>query len=293
MYISESIGWKIKHIREWLKISQKDLCEGICSQAYISMVEKGDKNISADILFRLAQRLGVNISYFFDYFETKRDDYIQLTMENIRMEIKNRNYEQVLRILTIEKKNPIFFYNTQVEQFFLWNEAICLYQINGDLSGAVNLLDQSLAMSRTADKGMSERSLEILISKAIFLTETNITDSINLFESIIKSLHKHPWVSDKKIPIKIYYNYARILTKEKNYQYSIDLCMKAIKLNERFDLNYLLGELYFQQALNYKKNHEMELSKEFYHKAYMILTLREDKEGLRILKDNFLEYDEK
>jgi transcriptional regulator with XRE-family HTH domain len=287
MYISESIGFKIKSVREYLHLSQKDLCEGICSQAYISLVEKGNKNISADILFKLSQRLGVNIHYFFEYYQSERDDYIQITMDNIRSEINKRNYQQVQTLITKEKNNPLFSSNKFVLQFIKWNEGICKFHLENDPDFAITLFDEALSMSDTTNKNYSEREIEILLSKAIIVAEEDLDESILIFEEILSGLSGILKLKDLQIPIRIYYNYSRILTKKGLYDKAIQLSKKGIVLNKTHDFSYLLGELFFQMALNYKKLHYCDLMKENYYLANQAFNIKGDKEAINILHKAF------
>ncbi|MBV6684081.1 helix-turn-helix domain-containing protein [Bacillus sp. JRC01] len=71
------IGKKIKELRKAIGITQGELAEGICTQALISRIEKGDIYPSATVLYRISQRLGVDVNYFFEIGSTERHDYIK------------------------------------------------------------------------------------------------------------------------------------------------------------------------------------------------------------------------
>ena len=49
-----------------LRLSQQTLAEGICEQSQISKIERGHFIPSADLLFKLSQRLEVPLDYFFN-----------------------------------------------------------------------------------------------------------------------------------------------------------------------------------------------------------------------------------
>ena len=58
---------KLYQIRNELGIKQVELQEeGIISQSHLSKIENAEINISAVMLWRLAQRYGKSISYFFE-----------------------------------------------------------------------------------------------------------------------------------------------------------------------------------------------------------------------------------
>ena len=49
-----------------MRLSQQTLAEGICEQSQISKIERGHFIPSADLLFKLSQRLEVPLDYFFN-----------------------------------------------------------------------------------------------------------------------------------------------------------------------------------------------------------------------------------
>ena len=60
-----SIGNEIKRIRKQKKMTQKELCDGICSQAEISKIENGRNSPTIDLLQQIAKRLRVPLSLLF------------------------------------------------------------------------------------------------------------------------------------------------------------------------------------------------------------------------------------
>ncbi|HFI0259112.1 TPA: helix-turn-helix domain-containing protein, partial [Streptococcus suis] len=57
---------RIKSRRKELKLSQKELAEGICKQGQISRLENGEYTPGSELLYQLAQKLNVSMDYFFD-----------------------------------------------------------------------------------------------------------------------------------------------------------------------------------------------------------------------------------
>ncbi len=60
----KTLGEKIQFLRKNSFMSQKDLGEGICTQAFISQIEQGKIAVSAEVLYQLSKKLGVDTSYF-------------------------------------------------------------------------------------------------------------------------------------------------------------------------------------------------------------------------------------
>lgn len=70
------IGKKISELRNEMTLTQEEVAEEICSQASISLIEKGELDPNATILYQIAKKLGVDVNYFFHIGSTPRLDYI-------------------------------------------------------------------------------------------------------------------------------------------------------------------------------------------------------------------------
>ncbi|MCM2607171.1 helix-turn-helix domain-containing protein [Rossellomorea marisflavi] len=110
MKLSE-IGKKISELRNEMNLTQGELAEGICTQASISMIEKGELDPNATILYQIAKKLGVDVNYFFHIGSTPRLDYINEVEKQLRkLRIKHK-YREMMEIVSIEEKNPLFYNN--------------------------------------------------------------------------------------------------------------------------------------------------------------------------------------
>ena len=66
--LKQQLAIRLYQTRNELGIKQIDLQnEGIISQSHLSKIENGDINVSAIMLFKLAQRYGKDLSYFLLY----------------------------------------------------------------------------------------------------------------------------------------------------------------------------------------------------------------------------------
>lgn len=64
--LKQLLASRLYQTRNELGIKQIDLQnEGIISQSHLSKIENGDINVSAVMLYKLAQRYGKDLSYFF------------------------------------------------------------------------------------------------------------------------------------------------------------------------------------------------------------------------------------
>ena len=64
--LKQQLASRLYQVRNELGIKQIDLQnEGIISQSHLSKIENGDIGVSAVMLYKLAQRYGKDLSYFF------------------------------------------------------------------------------------------------------------------------------------------------------------------------------------------------------------------------------------
>lgn len=64
--LKQQLASKLYQVRNELGIKQIDLqMEGIISQSHLSKIENGDIGVSAVMLYKLAQRYGKDMLYFF------------------------------------------------------------------------------------------------------------------------------------------------------------------------------------------------------------------------------------
>ncbi|WP_113928505.1 helix-turn-helix transcriptional regulator [Bacillus sp. P14.5] len=108
MEMISTIGKSLKDLRTYQKVSQKNLAKDICTQAYVSMIEKGEIIPSAHILHAFAQKLGVPIDYFFDTPDSTIHEYHSEFISQVRMAIKKMNI-QLYKVWFRPKETTLFF----------------------------------------------------------------------------------------------------------------------------------------------------------------------------------------
>ncbi len=294
MLMVSNIGEKIKDIREYYGISQKALCDGICSQSYISRLEKGEINVSVDILFLLSKRLGIDVSYFFNHYDSQSGDYLSITMEEVKEATRFRNYKRVDEIVSLELKNPTTSENLEFKQFLLWHKGICVYHLEQDVEKAIAFIDEALSYSLTTNKNYSEREIEILLSKAIILFDSeNYYASKENFEMITYNLKNNIYLTNPRIYIRAYYNYARLLYVMEQYYEAIEAAKKGIHHAKEYELLYLVGDLYFQLGRNYEMIGQYEKAYFHFEKSKNCFELNTEDELVQLVQERIEELVEK
>lgn len=272
----QEIGKRIYELRKHLNMTQKELCEGICTQAYISKIENGSLAIAADILFEIAQRLGVDINYFYDTQENSRYDYLQEVEYQVRELVDKTDYRSLYELIRREEKTPLM-QNKRFKQLILWHKAICERHLNRNFSNALKLIDQALSLSETNNKVYSERDIEILVNKAnLYLELREYEQAIEIYDRIILNMKKIPYFKNDRIKINLYYNLARVHLFLDNYYETIKYAKTGINLCRKIQSMYGLGQLYFILGRAYEELDNYTQALEHFQKAKFLFELNEN-----------------
>jgi transcriptional regulator with XRE-family HTH domain len=271
----QRIGEVVREIRKYLNISQTELSKGICTQALISKIEKGEVIPSAEILYYITKRLGITLDYFFDRMENPRFNYVQEFFYQIRKLIRERNYEEVSRLIKAERTNPIFK-NRENQQFLTWHEGICAYYLEHNVEKSLELLYAALNLAASAEN-YTEKEIEILNSIGIIYSEEGYyEEAIDLFKTAIEHMNSMAFVQDHTIYLRLYYNYAKLLTLRGDYISSLEYCEKGILLCLQHEYLYLFGELHYQKGENLLLLQKKEAALEFFQKSLKIFEIQQN-----------------
>ncbi|MCM3619208.1 helix-turn-helix transcriptional regulator [Sutcliffiella horikoshii] len=280
------IGKEIKILRSALNLSQAELSEGICTQSQISKIEKGEVYPLANTLYYIAERLGVDINYFYDLATNPQLSYIEEVFTQVRELLHRTEYEEVYRIVENEKKNPLFINNRKNKQFLLWTEGICIYHLKRNKREALKLLQSALDLTKMTSKLMGEREIEILNSLAIIHFETKAyPEALKIYNYAIENYMKIPYHHDPTIKIKILYNKSKTLTRLQMLEESTKSCKEAIKWCVKHNSMYALGSLYYHIGYNYSLLLNNDIAIEYFNKSIQIFMIQENKVFVKHIKE--------
>ncbi|MED3575482.1 helix-turn-helix domain-containing protein [Cytobacillus praedii] len=268
------IGQAIYDLRIQMNISQSELAKGICSQSFISRIEKGEISPSAELLYSLSKKLGVDINYYFKNNLNPRFDYQLSFCKQVRDYVQKADYEPVRELIKIESKNP-YFNNEEMKQFIIWHQGICAYHIDGDLYGAILYLKKAFNLLGGNKKKLNGCQLEIAISIAnIYNEEKCYKEAINYYNLAINRLNEIKGFIDNKILIRALYNYSKLLYRMDRDKEAVENSSTAIQLCLELESNYLLGNLLYQNGLSLEKLGETKNALHKIEDAYSIFRIQ-------------------
>ncbi|RDI40149.1 helix-turn-helix domain-containing protein [Falsibacillus pallidus] len=281
------IGKKIRELRKLMGLSQEELAEGICTQAQISKIEKGDVYPYASTLYLIAQRLGLDVNYFFDIGTTPRIDYVQEVEEVLGSARRRMSYSEMLEIVKSEEKNPLFTQNKKNQQLLLWHKGIAAYILNKkNRDWSISCLKDAISMTQSSEKVFSEREIEIYLSLGtIYSEEGDFDAALNIYKLAKEHLELLPYVKDVSIKPKLFYNIARAYTRQERFEESIEHCKEAINYCIKKDNLYCLGELHYHLGYNYELENKIMLAIKYFEKALFIFKLQKDEKYIAFISD--------
>lgn len=95
-----SIGMKIKELREKRNMTHSQLAEGICSDSYISRIERGTRCPNSLILRQFSQKLGISGDYLLRTMESKISLDIYNLINRARTNLECNQFEAVKVLLS-------------------------------------------------------------------------------------------------------------------------------------------------------------------------------------------------
>lgn len=233
---------RLKERRKTLKMSQKELAEGICKQGQISRIENGEYTPGSELLYALSRKLRVSMDYFFD--EQVQDEKNEL--ENFRLVAENfisqRDYSSLKYLYNLEIKSSSHF-SLSDKMYLEWIQTLVLFYCDNNKLEAVSKLEKLLK-----ERNISEINY-LRFSNTLFNFYYDI-DDLNQFNEIrdnlegrVNNLIIHT-IEELELSIKFNYNISRYLWLQNNVEDALNKISETIRICKRYRSNYLLADLY-------------------------------------------------
>lgn len=233
---------RLKERRKALKMSQKELAEGICKQGQISRIENGEYTPGSELLYALSRKLRVSMNYFFD--EQVQDEKNEL--ENFRLVAENfisqRDYSSLKYLYNLESKSSSHL-SLSDKMYLEWIQTLVLFYCDNNKLEAVSKLEKLIK-----EKNISEINY-LRFSNTLFNFYYDI-DDLNQFNEIRDNLEKRVnnliihTIEELELSIKFNYNISRYLWLQNNVEDAINKISETIRICKRYRSNYLLADLY-------------------------------------------------
>ncbi|WP_455446430.1 helix-turn-helix domain-containing protein [Streptococcus salivarius] len=262
---------RLKERRKALKMSQKELAEGICKQGQISRIENGEYTPGSELLYALSRRLRVSMDYFFD--EQVQDEKNEL--ENFRLVAENfisqRDYSSLKYLYNLESKSSSHL-SLSDKMYLEWIQTLVLFYCDDNKLEAVSKLEKLLK-----ERNISEINY-LRFSNTLFNFYYDI-DNLNQFNEIRDNLEKRVnnliihTIEELELSIKFNYNISRYLWLQNNVEDALNKISETIRICKRYRSNYLLADLYLLLGNASASFSNIDEVRDYYTKAKFLYNL--------------------
>ncbi|WP_066297570.1 helix-turn-helix domain-containing protein [Bacillus sp. FJAT-29937] len=283
----ETIGERIKKLRKKANISQKALSYNICSQSEISRIENNSINPSSFILQKIAERLGVNVEYFYHDRDSIRQDYIDEIKRQLERYRRLRDYKEIEKILIYESKSPVILKNEYMKKYIQWHKGIVAYHLYSNPELALKELEEII----NTENIYSELKVDVLNSIGIICRNLkDLKKAAFYLEKGLKIVIDMPFVNKNRIFLKINYNLSKVYTDMNCIDKSLDLCSKGINYCKLYEDMYLFSEFHYQSGRNWLIKGNTQMGLNFWNKAIEILKIEGKTELAKIIEYESQQY---
>lgn len=257
------LGELIRINRKKLKMTQKDLSDGICTQALISRIEHGDIIPKQSILNEIGARLNLSTDDLqLVTNNTRYREKIEQLKQTIRKYLTQRDYKTIELILHHNKSLVNEVQNANDKAFLCWIEASLQDKIYHQSAIALDLLNEI-----SLDDIEDELVIEILNAiGVIYYRNSDFNHAINVFRNAVNVIDEK---INFKVQVKVMLNYALTLEELDSDKKALEVTMRSINLALENESLFILGDLYHTKAyilrklghlLEAKKNNQIALS---------------------------------
>ena len=281
------IGSVISDLRRKHDLTREELAQGICDSAILLDYERNISSPTIDELALLAEKLKVDLSFFFTSIQAPIYNYIETIKLLVNRQMRVQNYKTVYDIVQNELPNA-FDKSISFYQFLKWHEGISSYYLFDRKQDALGILNEALQITKGKKEIIHLQEIEILSSIGLLHYETgDYKEAIPVFTHALELLENIPHLKQEgKVYVRILNTLAQTLTKVGCYSESLSLALRAINVCHSIDSIYLLGDLHASVGMNLLFLNKVEKAERHIEQAKTIYMLKNSLECVQSLEEN-------
>lgn len=243
MDMKQSFGTEIKKRRIAKKISQKVLCEGICSQPMLSSIEAGKYVPNGKILIQLCQRLEIDadLLVLHDHYQIGNKKDLNETCERLC------NAHKYLELAAFLQQDSVVdsIETSEQTQAYYYYLACSQFHIEKNMKTCKQNFHLALA---EADVQRTKETLTRLILAClgvVAVKEGQVKQSEQYFKQVFSDLERINYERNQNI---LYYLYGMALFLQNNYSKAAQILEKGIQFTSQHDTHFMLANIFFLLA---------------------------------------------
>ncbi|BBA92358.1 helix-turn-helix domain-containing protein [Streptococcus ruminantium] len=280
------LATRIKSRRKELKLSQKELAEGICKQGQISRLENGEYTPGSELLHQLAKKLKVSMDYFFDEQVSNENSELTEFKKIAKTFIAQRNYESLKYIYDLEKETSHRL-SLSDKIYLEWIASLVDFYFHGRKKEAIERLEKLLQSLDKSDINF----LQISNTLFNFYYDTENLAKFDLIrEELNVQLHQLnlSTIEELELSIKFNYNLSRYYWLQKNIELAIKQVSATIKLCQEYRTTYLLADLFLLLGNLSQNFSEKTTAKGYFEIAHFLYKQIEDNKEMALTVEHYI-----
>lgn len=292
------VGEAINFYRKYQSMSQKELAEGICSQGEISLIERGNRIPSVEMITKICDKLGISIDAFEkNNFYEENELYINKVLDRLEFLVNNREYKQMKPYLDdeiLEKycNNPL---NTQC---FLCYKGIFVNYNEQSPYKALEIFRMALQETNVTSfstifdfpkhKSIFSKHETLLIAGAAscYYQLNKFEQARNLFEIACNNIDNIKFQLSTQILGTVYYNASKNLKELGEYIQALEFARKGLEFESKRKTVYRSAEILYEIGeINYSQEN-FEIAEKYYIKSMYLSLSTNNKHFLSFLLED-------
>ncbi|MGT2960938.1 helix-turn-helix domain-containing protein [Streptococcus caballi] len=275
------IATLIKTKRKEKGITQKELADGICVQAVISKIEKGETTPSVDIFFKIVKKLEIDMSIVSKIFKLNNTPHQNLVYsDKVKQLLYMRDYENLAYVLKTLNKLDM---TPEEILYYEWLISVTNYMTRqSTFLETIQELKEILSESKD---NYFQLYLKVVSAIASIYSDNHDDDlALQYFESIIDDYQASEDFQDQ---VTFLYSISRAYFIKEDLNKSLMYISKAIDEILEEKSIYLLGDSLLMKAYILNEAKLYDESKKYCRNAITIFEL-ENKELLKNMAQKLL-----
>ncbi|WP_265457108.1 helix-turn-helix domain-containing protein [Enterococcus sp. HY326] len=242
--MEKSLGQVLRKIRKERNMTQKMLCENICSQSVLSRIEGDIELPNVLVVQQLCDRLGVSIDQVVNHNVFEKTDNVMLFEQFADLYRHNRFQELSIKI---SSSNIIDFLFSEKEfLLFYYYMGSCEYYLHRNLEKSLKYLKTGLNyIGNVSHLSAKDEDVQLISCTGKVYAEMGKSDKAEYYMS--RSVELFADIPNERAAaesIKIFFNYASFLQKQGYYETSMEMIDKGLDLAHKKNSYYFVDQLF-------------------------------------------------
>lgn len=281
------LGEEIIKLRKLRNITQQQLCKDVCSQATISLIEKGKMLPGIDILLLLSLKLNIPVTHFTDIIYLENNNLEKDLLNQVETLLSYMEYEKIYDLANNELDSETE--NNWYQYYFKW-----LYYLSGYHTKKVTIDEALLQITKllheTPDYELNKNYLLARIQNSLaVLYSLKKEHSMSMFyynKIDLNILDSNVLFDSNTFKLKVIFNKVKTTYDMEFYKDAIEIAKSGIAESVKTEKITYIGNFYYYLGQCYEKlGYSEEEIKYQYKRAEIFLEILGREALLKILRE--------